>query len=198
MRLGSSQSLGSEDDDSDALSLLFIPCSPRMTETFASLGPNCLFYCNCMLEDFLWSLVSFLFSSSWSLFFWGKLFKIAAVLCRNTACSVGCSCFLPNKSGTEPMSEGRTRAEEFCEAGCVTFLARVSGLVPLVVDGCSEMLVHITGLSSIQLVMLAEILPGSYVHQLCDGSRETSLFSGSRLQQWLRWPISSKLFQRVQ
>jgi len=53
MRLGSSQSLWSADDASDAVSLLFISCSPRMAETFASLGPNCLFYCNRMLEDLL-------------------------------------------------------------------------------------------------------------------------------------------------
>jgi hypothetical protein len=52
------------------------------------------------------------------------------------------------------MLEGRTTAEEFCEVGGVTMLARVSGLVPLVVDSCSEMLVHGTELPSKQLVVL--------------------------------------------
>ena len=48
---------------------LFISSSPRMTETFASLEPDCLFFCNHILEeDFLWSQVSFCSWSSCSLF----------------------------------------------------------------------------------------------------------------------------------
>ena len=47
---------------------VFIWCSPRMAETFSSLGPDCIFFCNRILEkDFLWSLVSFRFRSCWSM-----------------------------------------------------------------------------------------------------------------------------------
>ena len=55
-----------------------VACSPRMTETFAALGPDCLFVCNRILkEDFLLSLASFLFRSSYNLFLKGELVKIA-------------------------------------------------------------------------------------------------------------------------
>jgi hypothetical protein len=36
-----------------SLTTLFISSSPRTTETFASLGPDCFFLCNHILEDFL-------------------------------------------------------------------------------------------------------------------------------------------------
>ena len=49
------------------------------------------------------------------------------------------------------MFEGRTTARAFCEAGGVTVGC---GFVPLVVDGCSEMLVRGTGLSSKHFVMV--------------------------------------------
>jgi len=80
---------------------LFISSSPRMTETFASLGPDCLFFCDrIMNEYFLWSLVPFLFRSFWGLFLSRKPVKRAADPFGKCLCFVGCSCFLTKLSGT--------------------------------------------------------------------------------------------------
>jgi hypothetical protein len=57
-------------------------------------------------------------------------------------------------SGTGLISEGRTTTEVFCEADVVTVLVTVCGFVLLVLGGSSEELVHGTGVSSKQLVML--------------------------------------------
>jgi hypothetical protein len=40
---------------------LFISCSPLTTETFASLGPDCIFFCNRILQETsdLYSISSF-------------------------------------------------------------------------------------------------------------------------------------------
>jgi len=57
---------------------VFVWCSARMAETFASLRPDCLFFCNRILEeDVLRPLLCFLFRSSWSMFLYGQLVKIA-------------------------------------------------------------------------------------------------------------------------
>lgn len=48
---------------------VFISCSPQITEAFASLRPDCLFFCTRILKEYFpWSLVVFLFRSFWSLF----------------------------------------------------------------------------------------------------------------------------------
>lgn len=99
---------------------LVISCSPRMTDTFASLGTGCLFFCNHVLEDdFLWSLVS--------PFFVFLKFVFVRRARQNNSRSFpgvlmffGCSCFRPKVSGTELMSEGRKTTVVFCEAGGVT------------------------------------------------------------------------------
>jgi len=106
----------------------FISCSPRIAESFASLGPDCLFYCNRSLEAyFLWSLVSFLFWSSWSLLFKASSSKKAADPFLECSRFVVCSCFLPKVFETGLKLEGGTTKLVFCEAGGVIVGSGVPG-----------------------------------------------------------------------
>jgi hypothetical protein len=123
-----------------------------MTETFASLGPDCFFFCNRIFEeDFLWSLVSpfgllvvyFLRrahqKSSRSfprmlVFCWLFLFLAKVIWNRANVREVN------NNSG---VFWGR-------RSDC---LVRVCGYVPLVVGGSCAILEHGAEISSKQLVM---------------------------------------------
>jgi len=99
---------------------LFISCSLRMPEIFASVEPDCQFFCNRILEgDFLWYLVSFFFGL-FMICFLGRSRQKAAVPFRECSSFVGCSCFLRKISGTWLMSEDRTITVVFSEAGGLT------------------------------------------------------------------------------
>jgi len=134
---------------------LFISCSPRMTGTFASLGTLCLFFCNLVLEeDFLWSLVYFLFRSTWSFFVsratsskWQQILSGKSNILLTVL--VSCQKYL------EQDWCQRAGKQRWCFVRQTEWsLVRICGFVLLVADGSFVILVHGAGLSNKQLVML--------------------------------------------
>jgi len=135
-------------------------CSPRMTETFASLGSDCFFFFNrILMKDFLLSLASSLFRSSGSTFLWGELVKIAADFrkcCMFRWLFMFPAKYIWNKTNVRGQ---KNNSALFWGRRSDCWLA-VCGFVPLEVGYSFSILAHGTEISSNNSRCCAEILPG--------------------------------------
>jgi hypothetical protein len=99
---------------------LFISCSPLTTATFPSLGPDCIFICNRILEETsnLYAIFPFILLAACSCK--ASSSKELQILFGNAHVFLAVFCFLPNVSGTGLASEDRIKTVMFSEAGGVT------------------------------------------------------------------------------